>query len=184
MIITGSDNYIKINDKHTGYTTALLRGHCSPVNILHMIDDHILISGSIDGILKVWNVKTRMCISTLIGHKVPVKSIVASGENQIYSGDANGDIHVWHPNLDLYDQKHEICKPKQILRGHTQNVLSLTVDKSNNVYSASSDKTLRKWSCEGINIKTVTVDTKITTMSLTKSDSLMFFGSENGEIFI
>lgn len=82
MIIISSDEFnIKIIDKYSGKVLSILTGHSSTINILKMIDDHILISGSEDNMLKLWNLETRKCVSNLIGHKSPVTSIITTNEN-------------------------------------------------------------------------------------------------------
>jgi len=60
----------------------------------------------------------------------------------------------------------------------------MLVDNANNLYSSSSDMSIIKWSDTGDKLKTLRMNQRITTITKSKSDSIIFFGSDLGEIFI
>lgn len=59
-------------------------GHSDAVRALAVANDR-LFSGSYDGTVKVWDVKTMECLQTLAGHTGPVRTLVYSG-GHIFSG--------------------------------------------------------------------------------------------------
>jgi WD40 repeat protein len=54
-----------------------------------------LASGSNDGVIKIWNLKTQECIRTLIGHKGCVSCLTPLSSGQIASGSDDGRVIVW-----------------------------------------------------------------------------------------
>ena len=59
-------------------------GHSDAVRALAVANDR-LFSGSYDGTVKVWDVKSMECLQTLAGHTGPVRTLVYSG-GHMFSG--------------------------------------------------------------------------------------------------
>lgn len=57
-------------------------------------------------------------------------------------------------------------------------------DNANNLYSSSIDMSIIKWSDTGDKLKTLRINQRITTITKSGSDSIIFFGSDLGEILI
>lgn len=64
--------------------SALCAGHSDAVRALAVANDR-LFSGSYDGTVKVWDVKSMECLQTLAGHTGPVRTLVYSG-GHMFSG--------------------------------------------------------------------------------------------------
>ena len=55
-----------------------------------------LFSGSYDGTVKVWDVKTMECLQTLAGHTGPVRTLVYSG-GHMFSGSYDKTVRLLQP---------------------------------------------------------------------------------------
>ncbi len=55
-----------------------------------------LFSGSYDGTVKVWDVKTMECLQTLAGHTGPVRTLVYSG-GHMFSGSYDKTVRLMQP---------------------------------------------------------------------------------------
>jgi WD40 repeat protein len=74
-----------------------LRGHSSSVNsVAYSPDGQTLASGSRDGTIKLWNVKTGNLLQTLTGHSSWVYSVAYSPDGQtLASGSGDKTIKIW-----------------------------------------------------------------------------------------
>ncbi len=80
-------------------------GHSDAVRALAVANDR-LFSGSYDGTVKVWDVKTMECLQTLAGHTGPVRTLVYSG-GHMFSG--SYDKTVSHTCLSLRQSLLRVC---------------------------------------------------------------------------
>lgn len=72
------------------------------------LKDNIVVSGSTDRTLRVWNAETGECIHVLQGHASTVRCL-AMHENKVVSGSRDGTLRVW-------DVKQGLCL--SVLIGH------------------------------------------------------------------
>lgn len=72
------------------------------------LKDNIVVSGSTDRTLRVWNAETGECIHVLQGHTSTVRCL-AMHENKVVSGSRDGTLRVW-------DVKQGLCL--SVLIGH------------------------------------------------------------------
>ena len=70
-----------------------LEGHVKTVFALASLGDK-LISGSLDGTIRVWDLSTGRLDATLTGHKMSVYALVVEG-GRLYSASLDGTIRVW-----------------------------------------------------------------------------------------
>ena len=92
-----------------------LTGHKNGVNCLDFAKDEkpLIISGSDDKTVKIWDYKQRTCIHTLEQHESCVSSVLFHPEMpHIFTGSEDGHILVWNRNtlavqhtLNYYMQK-------------------------------------------------------------------------------
>lgn len=52
-----------------------LAAHTQPVTALEFVSPHILVSGSRDKLIKVWDLDSQTSIQTLAGHRGPILSL-------------------------------------------------------------------------------------------------------------
>ncbi len=97
-----------------------------------VIKDNLIISGSGDNTIKIWDIDSGECIKTLKGHRDRVNS-VAIKDNLIISGSSDKTIKIW----DI--ESGECIKT---LEGHTNWINSVAI-KDNLIISGSNDKTIR-----------------------------------------
>ena len=73
------------------------KGHSSSVRSIAISPDgKYIVSGSVDGTIKIWDFKTGECLNSLEGHSSWVDSIAISPDGKyIVSGSGDGTIKIW-----------------------------------------------------------------------------------------
>lgn len=84
-----------------------IKGHTREIECLLELDENKIASGSDDGTIKVWNIKTQKELFTLKGHEDWISSLVKIDENKIASASGDGTIKVW----DIKTKKELISIP-------------------------------------------------------------------------
>ena len=104
--------------------------------VLFSPDGTRLLTGSSDGVARLWDVKTGQLIKAMVGHASDVVSAAFSPDGSIIAtGDSNGGLRVWHGNTG------ELIRT---LRAHEQRITSLEFSHSGQrLLSASWDYTAR-----------------------------------------
>lgn len=148
ILITGSYRKIKVwrTSWQEGNTTLKdmqllhsLIGHSHIVNSLAIsADAKLLVSGSRDQTIKVWQLETGELIRTLKGHRDSIHAIALSPDEQIIaSGSADQTIKLWHL------QTGELLGT---FTGHANTVTALAFTASGEMLvSGSLDKTIKIW---------------------------------------
>ncbi|MBC1305741.1 protein kinase domain-containing protein, partial [Trichormus variabilis] len=116
-----------------------LIGHSNWVSsVTFSSDGNMVISGSYDTTIKIWNLTTEKQICTLTGHTDSVLSIAISPNDKIIaSGSSDKTIKLW--NLVTMQQ---ICT----LIGHTKGISSVTFSLNRNILASGSyDTTIKLW---------------------------------------
>ena len=113
-------------------------GHSHIVRSLAVSADGILVSGSRDKTIKIWDLETGELMHTLKGHTDGVYAIALSPDGQILaSGSVDKTIKLWH------------LKTGELLGtfiGHTNTVTALAFTASGEILvSGSLDKTIKIW---------------------------------------
>ena len=113
-------------------------GHTDTVRCVQMEQarDRV-ISGSYDTTLKVWELRTGLCVKTLRGHTAPVLAIQAQGD-RLVSGSGDKTIRIWRVDTGY-------CEAS--LSGHNDAVTCLTLDSGagdmQRIISGSLDRTIK-----------------------------------------
>lgn len=140
IITCSKDTTICVWDRHTGDLIKRLSGHRGPVNAVQLKGD-LVVSASGDGIAKLWNLTSGLCIKEFpsrdrglacVEFSDDGKTILAGGNDQvIYQFDAN--------TAELVRE----------LKGHKGLVRSLHLDNINNrIISGSYDMSIKVWDVE------------------------------------
>ncbi|OUL20282.1 hypothetical protein BV372_32830 [Nostoc sp. T09] len=147
-LVTGSYRKIKVwCTSHLGGVTDLkdvqplytFTGHSHIVRSLAIsADAKLLISGSRDQTIKIWQLETGELIRTLKGHRDEVCTITLSPDEQIIaSGSADKTIKLWHV---------ETGELLSTFTGHTDTVTAVAFTASGEMLvSGSLDKTIKIW---------------------------------------
>ena len=75
---------------------------CDPLSLVRTLclshDGRILYSGSTEGTIKIWDLKTKSCIFMLLAHKGPVNSLRLSPDNKFLFSSSQEDntTKIWN----------------------------------------------------------------------------------------
>ena len=76
----------------------VLSGHKKAVQCIQMRTNVVLLSGSSDNTVKMWNRDTGACLGTLSGHEGAVKALSVVNFDVLYSGSDDGTVRMWDLN--------------------------------------------------------------------------------------
>ncbi|MGE0009551.1 MAG: hypothetical protein AB7F19_03335 [Candidatus Babeliales bacterium] len=114
--------------------------HTNRVRAISITDDGMIVSGSEDGTLCIWN-RDRILHAICRGHTDCVNVICITRNNKIVSGSRDGTIRIW--NID--GTQHAVCN------GHTDAIKSMCItDDDTTIISGSCDTTVRVWNMNGV----------------------------------
>ncbi|MEA5571307.1 serine/threonine-protein kinase [Calothrix sp. UHCC 0171] len=118
-----------------------LKGHSGGVfSVAISPDGKTLASGSNDGTIKLWNIKTGEQIRSLRDHFGVVWSVAISQDGKtLASGSNDGTIKLW--NIETGEQT-------RIFTGHSKAVFSVVISpgtKFLSLFSGSADNTIKEW---------------------------------------
>ncbi|KAF8455348.1 quinon protein alcohol dehydrogenase-like superfamily [Terfezia claveryi] len=129
-----SERYkVESNWRRGRCTTRIFKGHSNGIICLQF-DDTILVTGSYDTTIKIWDIETGKEIRTLTGHTLGVRALQFD-DSKLISGSMDNTLKIWN-----YRTGHCL----NTLPGHTEGVISLHFDSSLLV-SGSVDKTIKVW---------------------------------------
>lgn len=119
----------------TGPGGALIRTieHPSTPNALVALSDGRVVSGSADGILRVWDVGSGQALQVLEGHTAWVNAVAAVGTDRVVSCSSDRTLRVW--DLESGQALHAF--------EHTEGLSAMAVLDSRRVVFGSLDGTLR-----------------------------------------
>ena len=133
-------------------------GHSDSINAVAISPNgQIVVSGSEDNTIKLWNLNTGECIATLERHEAGVRAVAISPDGQLLvSGSADNTIKLWQlPSVE----NEPICPdPIYTLTGHSDDVKSLVISHDGQMLaSGSQDKTIKLWHLETGELKNTLV---------------------------
>ncbi|QDZ17980.1 WD40 repeat domain-containing protein [Chloropicon primus] len=113
-----------------------LSGHAQGLTDVVVVGDKAA-TASLDGSVKVWDLKTGKCLGTLQGHGLQVTSLAALSGATIASGSADRSIRIW--SLETLE-----CL-KAIEGAHATSVTGVHRVLDNHVVSTGWDATVKLW---------------------------------------
>ena len=154
-VVSGNCLYILEEEEHKGRVKSV---DFSP-------DGQLLVSGSTDKTIKIWDLRKRQLIRNLIGHDASVVSVAFSPDGEkIVSSACEGTIRIW--NVD--DGK---CI--QELAGHQNWVWSVTFSPDGQfIASASQDESIILWDKTGKNLARMLAKRPLEGMQITGATGL------------
>ena len=99
MIMADSDKHITVYDLRLRQKVTQFTGHKKIISCLIATDDNLLISGSNDMTIKVWNIQENREIMNLHGHMAEINAIALCEEKHVLlSTSAESGIILWNLN--------------------------------------------------------------------------------------
>jgi WD40 repeat protein len=134
-----SDMVINIWDINNDYKCIKkLSGHTHYIDCLLYIDRYnLLISGSRDGGIKVWDIIFYVCVKSLNAHIKGVTCLLKLNGGHFATGSSDNIIKIWSINGN---------NPINVLQGHNRRVTSLVLLKNKKIVS-TDDKQIIIWDC-------------------------------------
>lgn len=134
-------------------------GHSDSINAVALSPNgQIIVSGSEDDTIKLWELNSGECLATLEGHEAGVRAVAISPDGQLLvSGSADNTIKLWQlPSVE----NEQICPdPIYTLNGHSDDVKCLAISHDGQILaSGSQDKTIKLWYLETGELKTTLVE--------------------------
>jgi WD40 repeat protein len=149
--------------------------HPAAVNCASFLrDGSRIVSGSEDGIVRVWDSSTGKVVQELKGHTGSVVSVAFSPNGtRVVSGSSDETVRVWDA-----DSGAEL----RTLQGHTSSVLSVAFSPNGTrIVSGSSDETVRVWDADsGAELRTLQGHTdSVTSIAFSPNGTRIVSGSDD-----
>ena len=124
-----------------------LEPHGGPVNSIAVLSDGNVITGSWDGILRIWSPATGRCVSQVAGHQHGVEVAVLDGD-RVVSGSGNKAIH-------LIDNAKVV---RRIPNAHNHSIRKL-IPHPLGFASAGNDGLIKVWTRDGEELQVIEAHT-------------------------
>jgi COMPASS component SWD3 len=99
ILVSGSDQRIRIWDAHTGQLLHSFYGHADWVRGLAITPDSCFLISAGDEKIKFWDLETGKKLNTIIAHDRSIRSIALSRDGStLVSGATDGIVKVWQVN--------------------------------------------------------------------------------------
>ncbi|OIP75311.1 MAG: hypothetical protein AUK48_07850 [Oscillatoriales cyanobacterium CG2_30_44_21] len=162
-LVTGSyDQSVKIWNVATGKCLDTMHKHSNRVwSVAFHRQLNLVVSGGDDHGIKIWELQRGKCIKTLQGNSNAIYAIAYSNQfnqqNILASGHEDQTIKLWNVDINAPQTLEPDLQPFQILRGHSDRILSVTFSPNGQILaSGSADRTIKLWSLHtGKSIKTL-----------------------------
>ncbi|KAH9260043.1 hypothetical protein BASA81_001815 [Batrachochytrium salamandrivorans] len=166
-----------------GFAVKSLLGHSHFVeDVVLSQDGQFCLSGSWDGTLRLWDIKTGVTERRFVGHSKEVLSVAFSVDNrQIVSGSRDKTIKLWNTIGD--------CKFTVVERGHTEWVSCVRFSPSTTtplIVSCSWDKTVKVWNLGDCKLRASLEKHTgyLNTVTVSPDGSLCASGGKDGEAML
>jgi WD40 repeat protein len=170
-------NFVKILDIACNSSNGILEGHTDIVTCtVFSSDNKLIITGSNDRNIKIWNVTSFQCISTLstpfIIWEGQITSIHISNDNtKIISGSKDRIVRLWDVNIN---------EASKLLSNRHNDIIScvqFSID-GKLIASSSYDNSIKIWNCEsGLCINTIKRHNDCITSIVFSNDGLKILSS-------
>lgn len=156
----------------------------------------ILVLGTDDGRLILWEVATGRLSNSAASHLQPVSSLCITPNSQyIISGAADSSIHVWSlarlvsfaQPADSYGNEEPSNSPVRLFSGHRTGVTAIacghSTSSTNFAISASQDGTCYVWHIETCQVlRTLLLPSHALSIAVDPADRAIYFGCNDGKI--
>ncbi|PZO39369.1 MAG: hypothetical protein DCF19_13960 [Pseudanabaena frigida] len=148
-LVTGSyDQSVKIWDVATGKCLDTLHKHTNRVwSVAFHPQENLVVSGGDDHGIKIWELQRGKCIKTLQGNSNAIYAIAyIDQQNLLASAHEDQTIKLWDVNINAPQNLEPDLQPFQILRGHSDRILSIAFSPNGQILaSGSADRKIKLW---------------------------------------
>lgn len=151
-------------------------------------DDMVLVMGSAEGRLFLWETHTGRLVITAQAHLQPVTAVtVDPASNFLLSGSADSSIHLWSIRDLLSFSNQNTQAPMHTLSAHRAGITSLVVGHSastaNILVSASKDNTAIVWDYQNNTLlRTILLPATPLCLAIDPADRAVYTGYEDGSV--
>lgn len=165
------DNTLRIWDISKEKQSNILSNHIDSISALEVPKQNLntIITGSKEGNIYVWYLKSLKLIKTLKGHTLEITALKACKDGlRLVSSSMDHTLILWDHALGII---------LETFHGHGSGVLFVTLNyKENIIFSGGKDDTVRLWDVNsGKQFRMMEIDKPFTCFSLTQDDSLIIF---------
>lgn len=128
---------------------------------LTLLEDGRLVSGSGDGIVRLWELDEGLESCRLIGHEAPLTSMCVTSDGNIATGSLDATVRVWDVDREL--------KPV-ILRGHSGPVSAVCSLSDGSLVSGSTDGSVVVWDVSTESIDRVLVHDRSQVLAVCRTE--------------
>jgi len=127
--------FVERNWRKGSYITRHLKGHTDGIMCLQFDDaNSLLVTGSFDRTIRIWDVDTAECLSVLVGHAACVRAVQFDNA-KLVSGSMDHTLKIWNLRTGA-------CI--RTLEGHSDGILCLNFNDQI-LASGSVDSSIRVW---------------------------------------
>ena len=137
-LIAGSHSTIRVFNTDNKKELYSLIGHEKSVCTLIKLSEDKIISGAYDNLIKIWNLKTKICETSLFGHDTTVYVVLLLQDGRLASGSGS-----WDRALKIWDLENKRCDCT--LLGHKREIKCMAQMKNGWLLTGSVDKTIKVW---------------------------------------
>eukprot|EP01114_Cavostelium_apophysatum_P011899 TRINITY_DN2645_c0_g1_i1.p1 TRINITY_DN2645_c0_g1~~TRINITY_DN2645_c0_g1_i1.p1 ORF type:complete len:602 (-),score=137.00 TRINITY_DN2645_c0_g1_i1:65-1870(-) len=182
-LFVGSMNVIKLFDLESFEHLYTLEGHKGEVKALVVSGNNTLLSGAVDGLLKVWQLDDLRCIFTLNAHEDQIRAIqtISTGGSLevVFTASEDKTIKMWNPK-NSFSLVH-------VFRGHVGPVRAAVLI-GDFIVSGAEDNMIKIWNWrtkeEEDTLSGVPFVTALKTGKAGDDRDIFFSGHANGLVLI
>ena len=112
------------------------------LNFIKQTSDDVLMSGSFEGYIKLWDLESGACKRTIKAHLSLLTALEVLENGQVASCSYDRTVKVW-------DLESGVCS--KMFEGHAHFINCLRALPNNQLASGSADKTIKIWDLESGN---------------------------------
>ncbi|WP_344836174.1 TIR domain-containing protein [Actinocorallia longicatena] len=173
VALGGEEGAVLVCDSRTGLPLRTLQGHSDRAYAVSYAGDHLLVTGSADGTLRLWDTATGDQLKVIDVHPDGVWPVLPDPSGtMIAAGDATGTVRLWGVDGTL----------RATLPGHTAPVYTAAFSPDGtSLVTGDAAGTVRMWSPDGVLHRVLDGDGAVFRLLFTP-DGLLVTGEEHGRV--